>query len=594
MSSTLRTREVTIDRAHANTAARTVPASLSSEAPIRRGGVVEVLRHDAQSIDLSRAADGLPLLFGHDRQVPVGIVEGVRIEGRRLLGTLRFGNSSRASEIWEDVAAGILKSLSISYSVDAEEAGDNGQVIATRWMPYEASVVSVAADFTVGIGRAAEPHPQQGTAMSETQTDTTAERERATDITTLCTRHTIPAETMARYISEGTTVEAVRAAILDSLVRQDEQTGATRRNVTPTSWLIRPEQGDQSRALMEEAVVSRLGGPRASTGNPYQHQRVLDMARERAEVFGIRTTALSPSQILERAFGTSDFPNLLGNALNKVLGIRYASYPAGLKRAARPSTIKDFRAKSVLRLGETPALVKVNELGEYKQGSMADVKESYAIATYGRIVSISRQALINDDLQAFETLAQRFAQAASEFEAKFLVDLLTSNPTMNEDGLALFHASHGNLATGGGSALSLTSLSTARKALRLTKGIDATTAIDATPKYLIVPATLETTAEQLLTQTTPAVVSEVNPFGAVGKLELIVEPRLDAVSATAWYLSADPMQLDTLEYAYLEGEPGPQIFTETGFEIDGMSMKCRLDFGCGVLDWRGLYKANGA
>jgi len=431
--------------------------------------------------------------------------------------------------------------------------------------------------------------------MTETQTPTAAdERQRAADITALCTRHAVQPDVLARYIAEGTAIDAVRAAILDDVATRDVQAGNGQRNVISTGWHTGREQGEQSRGLMEEAIGARIGGARTTAGNPYQHQRVLDMARERCEVYGVRTTALSPSQILERAFTTSDFPNLLGNALNKVLGTKYASYPAGLKRAARPSTIKDFRAKSVLRLGETPALLKVNEHGEFTQGSMADVKESYAIATYGRIVSISRQALINDDLQAFETLGLRFAQAAAEFEAKFLVTLLTGNPTMTEDGLALFHATHGNLATGGGSALSLTTLGTARKALRLQKGLDGVTAIDASPKFLIVPAALETLGEQLLTQTTPAQVDQVNPFGAAGKLELIVEPRLDAVSATAWYLAADPALLDTLEYAYLDGEAGPQIFIEVGFEIDGMSMKCREDFGAGVLDWRGLYRANGA
>ena len=207
-------------------------------------------------------------------------------------------------------------------------------------------------------------------------------------------------------------------------------------------------------------------------------------------------------------------------------------------------------------------------------------------------MSIARQALINDDLQAFEQIGRRFAQAAAEFEAQFLVDLVTGNPTMNEDGIALFHATHSNLSTGAGSVLQLSSLTTARKSMRLQKGLGGVTPIDAQPMFLIVPAALETTAEQLLTQITPAAIADVNPFS--GKLELIVEPRLDAVSATAWYLAADPNLIDTIEYSYLDGEPGPQMTIEQGFEIDGTSIKCRLDFGAGVLDWRGLHKANGA
>jgi hypothetical protein len=128
--------------------------------------------------------------------------------------------------------------------------------------------------------------------------------------------------------------------------------------------------------------------------------------------------------------------------------------------------------------------------------------------------------------------------------------------------------------------------------MRLQKGLDGKTPIDAPPRYLIVPAALELTAEQLLTAISAAKATDVNPFP--GRLTLLVDPRLDAISATAWYLAADPATIDTVEYSYLEGEEGPQVIAREGFEIDGMQFKVRLDFGCGVLDWRGLYKANGA
>ena len=73
----------------------------------------------------------------------------------------------------------------------------------------------------------------------------------------------------------------------------------------------------------------------------------------------------------------------------------------------------------------------------------------------------------------------------------------------------------------------------------------------------------------------------------------MVDPRLDAVSTTAWYLAAAP-SFGTLEYAYLEGSQGPQVDTDYGFEVDGISYRCRLDFGCGIADWRGLYRSAGA
>jgi len=301
---------------------------------------------------------------------------------------------------------------------------------------------------------------------------------------------------------------------------------------------------------------------------------------------------MSRAQLVDRGLHTtSDFPELLTGTGQRVLRLAYGALPSSMKRAFRASTAVDFRLKQRLQLGEAPELLKVNEHGEFTSGSMAEAKESYGLATYGRIFGISRQALVNDDLDGFGDMAARLGRAAAEFESQFLVTLITSNPAMG-DGTALFHANHGNLGTGGGSALSVTALSTARQAMRLQKGLDKKTPIDATPKFLIVPAALETTAEQLLIQITPAQPASVNPF--VGKLDSIVEPRLDVVSQTAWYLAADPALIDTIEYSYLDSTNGPEVFMQDGFEVDGLQFKVRLDFGAGALDWRGLWKSSGA
>jgi phage major head subunit gpT-like protein len=221
---------------------------------------------------------------------------------------------------------------------------------------------------------------------------------------------------------------------------------------------------------------------------------------------------------------------------------------------------------------------------------MAENKETYALDTFGRIIPLTRQAMVNDDLGAFFDLTRRMGRAAAEFEAKFLVGLLASNPTM-ADGVAVFHANHGNLP-GAGGAIAIATLGAAKEAMRLQKGLDKATPIDATPKFLIVPAKQETVAQQYLTQLQANQASNANPFG--GQLELIVDPRLDVHSTTAWYLAADPMQIDTIEYSYLEEEQGVQLFVQTGFKIDGMEFKARLDFGAGILDFRGLYKNPGA
>jgi HK97 family phage major capsid protein/HK97 family phage prohead protease len=134
---------------------RTVKASISSEYPVARmNGKKEILVHTPEAVDLSRAP--LPLITDHNaQQLNVGVVEDLRIIDKKLKGTLRFGSSSRAMEIWQDVKDGILTGLSVSYEVqETEDAGE--YYLVTRWMPLEVSLVSVPADPSVGVGRSFE------------------------------------------------------------------------------------------------------------------------------------------------------------------------------------------------------------------------------------------------------------------------------------------------------------------------------------------------------------------------------------------------------------------------------------------------------
>jgi hypothetical protein len=128
--------------------------------------------------------------------------------------------------------------------------------------------------------------------------------------------------------------------------------------------------------------------------------------------------------------------------------------------------------------------------------------------------------------------------------------------------------------------------------MRKQTGLNGEHFINVQPRYIVVPAALETVAEQFVsTNLTADASGNINPFA--GRLEVVSEPRLDAADAAAWYLWADPAMIDTIEYAYLQGEEGPQIETEEGFDVDGLKVKVRHNFGVKALDWRGLYRNAG-
>lgn len=359
------------------------------------------------------------------------------------------------------------------------------------------------------------------------------------------------------------------------------------------------ESPEGQRALMAEALAYRMGGPAPRDGNPYRHATCADAAAAVLAHRGVSTRDLSRSQTVRAALThtTADYANLLADVGNRSLRQAYSAAPSGIMRIARKATAPDFRAKYRVQLGEWPELLEVPEGAEFKAGSIASSQESYRLRTFGRTFGITRQALVNDDLGAFADMVRAFGRSAAELQAKVLADLLTTatgvGPTMS-DTKALFHADHGNLA-GSGAALDVTSLGAARAAMRLQKGQDGLTPINAEPRFILVPAALETKAEQVVASIAAATAADVNPFS--GRLEVVVDPRLDGAytnSAKAWYVFADPAALDTIEYAYLDGDEGPVVETEPGFRIDGVEIKCRLDFGAGVLDWRGAYRNPGA
>ncbi len=361
--------------------------------------------------------------------------------------------------------------------------------------------------------------------------------------------------------------------------------------VTATHHSTENERGVRQLGLMAEALAARFGGPApGDEARQYLRLRVVDMAKHILVTRGLGTGMLSNASIVQRAMHTtSDFPVLLGETGNRLLRQGFQSYQGGVRQICRESSMPDFRAKTKVQISEAPQLEKVNEAGEFTRGTMSEAKESYSLSTFGKVFSLSRQALVNDDLGAFADMTVRLGRSASEFVNGKLVDLLTSNPVLN-DGVATFHASHGNLGTAG--VISETTLTEALKMMRLQKGLDGKTAIDVTPKYLVVPAALEVVAKKWLRQINATKATDVNAFS--GELQLVVDPRLDAKSAISWYLAADPASVEGIEYSYLDGEPGPVVETRMGFDVDGAEIKVRLDFGCGVVEFRGLFKNAGA
>jgi HK97 family phage major capsid protein/HK97 family phage prohead protease len=160
----METRGMSFDGKVVDEDTRTVRIAVSSEEPVERSFGNEILDHDERSIDLSFAKSGrMPLLLDHDPRQQIGVVENVNLDGsaRRLRATVRFGRNGLAKEVFEDVVDGIRSNISVGYHVNDMERQDAESYRVKSWLPMEVSVVSIPADRTVGVGRAAEKPPAQ-------------------------------------------------------------------------------------------------------------------------------------------------------------------------------------------------------------------------------------------------------------------------------------------------------------------------------------------------------------------------------------------------------------------------------------------------
>jgi HK97 family phage major capsid protein/HK97 family phage prohead protease len=155
-------RELSVDVSKTDAESRVVEFSFSSEFPVERWFGKEILSHASGAADLSRMNAGANLLFNHDMDRYIGVVQKAWIgEDKRGYCEVRFSKNPDADQIFQDVQDGVLRNVSFGYMIDElvlSKQGKDGQdseYTATRWVPYEVSVVSVPADPTIGIGRSA-------------------------------------------------------------------------------------------------------------------------------------------------------------------------------------------------------------------------------------------------------------------------------------------------------------------------------------------------------------------------------------------------------------------------------------------------------
>lgn len=431
-----------------------------------------------------------------------------------------------------------------------------------------------------------------------------AERERASTIRSLAASVGVR-EFGEEHATKETSVDEFRKLLIDHMAAEQAKQPATRSTIGGSVYVSEVEP-EKRGAAIENALLHRADPSVTLTpeGRDFRGMSLLDLARDTLEARGVRTRGLPKLEIAQRALemhvrsggmmSTSDFSVILANVANITLRAAYEAAPQTFRPLVRVTTVADFKPVTRAQLGEAPQLDKVNEHGEFKRGSIADAGETYKVETFGKIVGITRQVIVNDDLEALTRLPRAFGVQAAQLESDLVWAQILGNPVMG-DSKTLFHADHGNL--GSAAAISVDSVGAGRLAITTQKGLDGKTVLNLAPAYIVVPQALVTKAEQFRGQIYAAKNVDAVP-DSLKQLGIISDARLDAGiaragvsgSASNWYMTSTPAQVDIVELAYLEGNQGVYTETRQGFDVDGVEVKVRLDVGAKVIDHRGLWK----
>lgn len=315
-------RAMGMDKGPIDEEGRTAMIALSSEEPVERSFGNEVLEHSAEAIDLSFIASGrAPLLMDHDPKQQIGVVESVELDGesRRLRAKVRFGRNGLAAEAFSDVVDGIKANISVGYAINKMEKRDKDTYVAKSWRPVEASLVSLPADVTVGVGRSSEPSQpitvteNRSNPMTEQVIESVdvaavqaearkAEQRNAAQIVELGARHS-KSDMAQKAISEGRSIEEFRGILLDEIKSteglESQSIGMTRNEVKRFSLVraINALANPHDRRAQEEAAFE------------------FECSRAASEQYG-RTAqgVMLPSDVLRnwtRDINTSDDSNML-------------------------------------------------------------------------------------------------------------------------------------------------------------------------------------------------------------------------------------------------------------------------------------------
>lgn len=595
----------------------------------------------------------------------IGSLTDIKIEGDRMTGKVVFSSSPDAEPYFTKTKEGHLDSFSVTYSDRESVWIDEGQTGIVNGRSFTGPLLVTKKWTLKSLGLVIYPADKQAKSRSEEQTPTKekenmdpklraflersglkkdatdveawaffekievkraeepkietkkedpkidievvrteaakVERARVSGINAMVDRYGFPADEAKKLIDSGADMETARAA-LDAWMDKKKDI-----DVPVGRFEVIKDEKEKFRSAAEDSMVLRASMPGVSIEKPAPGAQdlmglsMVEVARHCLRIAGKAYNG-SPMEMVGRAMTTSDFPYILANVANKSLMAGWETTPTTWQIWCGTGSVSNFLTHTQVNVSEFTDLDEVPEASEYKYGKRTETKEEYKIVTYGKMAAISRQAVINDDLNAITSKFMGMGEAAARKVNDLPYAVLVANAAMG-DGVALFDVStHKNYVTSG-AAPGTTTIAAMILAMGTQKDLQGLRSLNISPEYIIMPKALEGAAEIFFQSTafsdhsTVATDSSfastrVNPYAGT-RFQRIYEGYFDANSLTAGWFGA-ARKGKTVNLYFLNGVQTPYMEMQNGWNVDGTEMKVRIDVGAKAIDWRGLYWNNGA
>ena len=564
---------------------------------------------DLAGLDL---AGRVPILCDHDASLDGILGQGSAEvkDGKLFVSGAILPASDKARRVVELAQGGFLFEASVGVEpsehvrikagerIEANNrtltAPEGGFTLIRKGKLREVSVVSLGADNRTSVAIAA----MKGVDMNE-EDIRAQERERLAKITALCE---------GDWGKDKDRVDALKARAISGEIEAEDLSAkllGIMRSARPAIGAVRPTITAPQPLAIEAALLMRLGhaelaektlGERAcDAGERLSGAHLLDLCRACLEDEGMAVPN-GRLELVRASMSTYSLPTALGGVANKLLLDAYNDSPATWRAFCAIRSVADFKENTAIRPSFTGNLEPVAPGGELKHGSVGEHVTNFKADTYGKLLSIDRRDIVNDDLGLFEDSSRAMGKAAM----RKLADLVYTTLLGNEG--PFFSAANGNLVDGTDSALSMHSLSMAIQAMR-TQRDEESNDLDLVPVTLLVPPQLAEQAKSLLESEFIQRMAE-QPTGnslrrAVG---LEVEPRLsntgkfgDKASPGHWFLFAAPSAAP-LVVAFLNGKQEPTTeFFGIDQTVDKLAVSWRVfhDFGVAFCDPRAAVRVVG-